>query len=245
MDKNFRLVIEYDGTNYHGWQRQASDNSIQSEIEAALAKMTGSPVKLIGSGRTDAGVHAFGQSANFCCNTRLSAEAFQKGLNSLLPGDIVIKTCFEAEADFHARFAARGKTYQYRIYNAVVPSALCLRYSWHIRRKLDMAAMRKAAGILLGSHDFKAFQGQGSEVFDTVREIYKSDFTSGDDRIIFEIRGNGFLRYMVRNIVGTLVDIGMGKKTEEDFQEILNSGDRNRAGITAPPQGLFLMEVIY
>ncbi|MBU4317825.1 MAG: tRNA pseudouridine(38-40) synthase TruA [Proteobacteria bacterium] len=245
MDRNFKLTIEYDGTDYHGWQRQAFDNTLQAEIEKALAIINRGPTLLLGAGRTDAGVHAFGQVAHFHCDTRLSPLDFQNALNGLLPKDIVIKECSEACEGFHSRFDAKGKIYQYRIYNTPIPSALFRQYSWHIRKKLDTGAMEKAAEHLLGIHDFAAFQGQGSEVKNTVRHILRAEFTFKKDLVFFEIQGNGFLRYMVRNIVGTLVEIGLGKKNPGDFHEILKSKDRTRAGATAPALGLFLMKVLY
>ena len=183
MKKNFKIIIEYDGTNYHGWQRQTKEPTIQGEIEKALMTMTKKNLTLIGSGRTDAGVHAFGQVANFVCDTTLDPDVFQKGLNSLLPKDIVIKRCVRVPIKFHARYDAKSKTYRYRL--------------------LD------------------------------------------DGYINFEIKGDGFLRFMVRNIVGTLVDVGLEKITPDDFHRILKSKDRNDAGVTAPAQGLFLVQVAY
>jgi tRNA pseudouridine38-40 synthase len=245
MDRNFKLIIEYDGTAYHGWQRQASDKTIQAEIEKALARITRRFIVVTGAGRTDAGVHALGQAANFHCDTRLSPRDLQNALNSLLPKDIVIKECSQAHAEFHSRFDAKGKIYRYRIFNHPVPSALLRNHSWHIRRKLHVGIMQEAAKYLPGLHDFAAFQGQGSDVKDTVRHIFHANFKCNNNLIDFEIQGSGFLRYMVRNIVGTLAEIGMGKRSSEDFCEILLSGDRSRAGATAPARGLFLVEVAY
>ena len=245
MERNLKLTIEYDGSNYHGWQRQAIDNTLQAEIEKALAIIIREPIRLTGAGRTDAGVHAFGQVANFHCKTKLSPTDFQNALNSLLPGDIVIKECSEALEAFHSRFDAKGKIYQYRIYNTPVPSALLRRYSWHIRKKLNLGVMEEAAKHLLGIHDFAAFQGQGSEVKDTVRHIQRAEFALKKELVYFEIQGSGFLRYMVRNIVGTLVETGLEKKSPGDFHEILLSKDRAKAGVTAPARGLFLMNVLY
>ena len=243
--KTFKLVIEYDGSDYHGWQRQDGDATIQEELEKALEIMTRQKIAIAGSGRTDAGVHALGQTASFRCDTRLSAEVFLRGLNSLLPEDIVIRECMPASDDFHARFSVKQKTYQYRILNRPIASALLRRYVWHVKKKLDISAMQQAGEFLLGSHDFKSFQGQGSDVKDTIRRILFLEISRESDRIYLDITGNGFLRFMVRNIVGTLVEVGMGKITPAVFNEILLSKDRNRAGMTAPAQGLFLMKVDY
>lgn len=243
---NFKLIIEYDGTGYHGWQRQKSDRSIQGEIEQALSTMTGGPVTLIGSGRTDAGVHALGQVANFLCETKLSPEVFQKGLNRLLPEDIVIKDCHRVDRSFHARYDAKSKTYYYRIWNCELPMAIGRHYAWYIRRKLDTAAMRSVLTHLIGTHDFKAFEGTGSPQSHTIRQVTTADLVESEDGfLIFTIEADGFLRYMVRNIVGTLVDVGLGKITTEAFREILASKDRSNASATAPAHGLFLMEVKY
>jgi tRNA pseudouridine38-40 synthase len=246
MTRNFKLTIEYDGTRYHGWQRQKGERTLQGEIERALNTMTGQKITLHGSGRTDAGVHAYGQTAHFQCETRLSPDVFQKGLNSLLDADIVIRDCREVDPTFHARFDACRKTYQYRIRNRPLPSALERFYVWHVRRPLNPAAMAEAAGRLSGEHDFKAFEGAGSPRAHTRRRIFQSKIVSDPDGLVtFQVCADGFLRYMVRNIVGTLVDVGSGKTTVSEFQNILASGDRGRAGATAPPHGLYLMQVDY
>jgi tRNA pseudouridine38-40 synthase len=245
VNNNFKIIVEYDGTAYHGWQRQATDNSIQSEIEKALSIITGQAITLTGSGRTDAGVHALGQTANFRCDSPLTAHVFQKALNSLLPKDIVIRSCIAVDSEFHSRFGAKRKIYQYRILNHSVPTAIFRQYAWHIRKPLDLSKMQAACGYLIGLHDFKAFQGQGSEVKDTVRHIFRADLFTKDDFFIFTIEGNGFLRYMVRNIVGCLVDVGLEKLPPEGLNDILLSMDRTRAGVTAPARGLFLVSVHY
>ena len=246
MEKNFKLTIEYDGTDFHGWQRQKSDRSIQGEIEAALQEMTGEKINLIGSGRTDAGVHALGQVANFTCSTRLDSDAFQNGLNSLLPDSIVIRDCKMVNADFHARFDARRKRYHYRILNRRLPTAIKRQYCWHVRRPLDLESMDRAASKLVGTHDFSTFEGAGSPRSDSVRQVFNAAFFKETaDEIVFKIEANGFLRFMVRSIVGTLKDVGTGKLNPEEFQAILESRDRSQAGVTAPPQGLFLVRVVY
>jgi tRNA pseudouridine38-40 synthase len=201
MTRNFKLIIEYDGSRYHGWQRQKEDRSIQGEIEKALKTITAGSVTLNGSGRTDAGVHAQGQVANFECNTRLEPDALMNGLNSLLQDDIVIKVCEPVSASFHARYDAKSKVYHYRILNRPLPAAIGRQYSWFIRKALNL--------------------------------------------LVFHIEADGFLRYMVRNMVGTLVDVGLEKSTPHDFKRILHSKDRSQASATAPAQGLMLMEVKY
>ena len=246
MLKNFKLTIEYDGSAHQGWQRQTNGITIQGEIEKALMTMTGKKVVLIGSGRTDAGVHAFGQVANFHCDTALSPEVFQKGLNSLLPEDIVIKKCKQVPEKFHARYDVKSKTYCYRILNRTLPAAIFRQYAWHIPKKLEPDTMRYALRYIIGTHDFKAFEGAGSPRANTTRSVLNADFIKMDDGyLFFEIEGDGFLRFMVRNIVGTLVDVGLGKITPDDFNKILLSKDRNLASMTAPAHGLFLMQVKY
>jgi tRNA pseudouridine38-40 synthase len=244
--KNFKLLIEYDGTHYSGWQRQKTDRTIQGEIENALRIMTRRKITVIGSGRTDAGVHALGQTANFKCDTRLTSEAFQKGLNSLLPKDIVIQSCQPATMEFHARFDAESKAYRYHILNHHLPIAIGRQYVWQIRRPLDTHAMVQASRYFVGNHDFKAFEGSGSPRAHTVRHVTMAQLSVGQGgKITFDIEANGFLRFMVRNIVGTLVDIGMGKLSMLDIPDIFLSRDRGRASATAPAQGLFLMWVTY
>jgi tRNA pseudouridine38-40 synthase len=244
--KKFRIVVEYDGTAYHGWQRQKADRTIQGEIEKALMTMTGNPVSLAGSGRTDAGVHALGQAASFSSDAGLSPDIFFKGLNSLLPDDILIRACESMDPAFHARYDARSKLYRYRILNRDMPSILERHYVWHIRRKLDLEAMQKAATYFVGEHDFKAFEGTGSPRTSTVRHVIRAEMRqTGDNQILFDIEADGFLRYMVRNIVGTLVDVGKGRIHEEDVKGILLARDRRLASATAPARGLFLIKVNY
>ena len=243
---NFKITVEYDGSAYHGWQRQAEDRTIQGEIENALMTMTGNSITLTGSGRTDAGVHALNQTANFRCTTSLTPEVFLKGLNSLLSEDIVISSCKIVPEKFHARYDVKSKVYQYRILNRSLPAAISRQYAWHIHKKLNLSAMQEAIRCIIGSHDFKAFEGSGSPRVSTVRCITNADLVETDnDYLVLKIEGDGFLKFMVRNIVGTLVDVGFDKITPHDFKQILISKDRNLAGITAPANGLFLMEVKY
>lgn len=246
MAQNFKITIEYDGSRYHGWQRQKNDRSVQEEIEIALKKMTSTQVTLIGSGRTDAGVHATEQVANFKCDTHLPPETLLRGLNSLLPDDIIIKDCKRVAPTFHARYDARSKIYHYRILNRSVPAAIGRQYVWFIRDTLDRQTIRTAIAHIIGRHDFKAFEGTGSPRRDTTRNVFCARLIDTEaDTLILEIEAEGFLRYMVRNIVGTLVDVGLGKITATDFKNILASKDRSQAGITAPAKGLALVKVKY
>jgi tRNA pseudouridine38-40 synthase len=246
MKQNYKLIIEYDGTRYHGWQRQAQDRTIQGTIESALKIMVKEEIALIGSGRTDAGVHALGQVANFRCAANLAPQAFQAGLNSLLDNDIVIRACDLAAESFHARYDAQAKTYRYIILNRFLPQAMGRQYAWHIRKPLDLVAMRQAGAHIMGSHDFKAFEGTGSPRSHTTRNVTRVEWLRKEPEFLwFEIEADGFLRYMVRNLVGTLVDVGLGKKSVDDFIAILQSRDRSQASATAPPQGLCLLSVTY
>jgi len=245
--QTFKLVIEYDGTAYHGWQRQSNTRTIQGAIEDALKTITGQSVTLIGSGRTDAGVHATGQVASFCLETRLPSDVFAKGLNSLLPPDIVIKDCAAVDETFHARYGARSKVYDYRILNRPTPAALFRQYAWHIRNPLDLEAIRRAMVCLKGELDFSAFEGAGSPRSHALRTVIDVNLAGkdADGYVVFSIEADGFLRHMARNIVGTLVDVGLGKISPEAFEDILISKDRKQAGTTAPAHGLFLREVKY
>lgn len=246
MTHNFKLIIEYDGASYHGWQRQKDMRSIQGEIEKAIETMTGRKIALIGSGRTDAGVHALAQVANFQCDTELPPITLLRGLNGLLHNDIVIKACSLMPGSFHARYDVKSKTYIYKILNRTLPIAISRQYAWHIKKKLDLEAMRSAIFCLRGTHDFKAFEGAGSPRSNSIRSIKKAALIEEKDGyLLIEVTANGFLRFMVRNIVGTLVKVGLGKTTSEKFREILLSKDRSQAGATAPSHGLFLKSVRY
>jgi tRNA pseudouridine38-40 synthase len=243
---NFKLTIEYDGSAYHGWQRQLGARTIQAEIEQALSTMIRQPVTLIGAGRTDAGVHARGQVANFRCQTALTANIFQKGLNSLLPEDVVIRQCCEVAADFHARYSAKSKQYAYHITNRPVRVAIGRQYAWHVLKPLDLQVMQAVVPHLVGTHDFRSFEGVGSPRQHSRRHVIQARLQQTEQSmLVFEIEADGFLRYMVRNIVGTLVAVGLGKLSPEDFPRIIAARDRAQAAATAPAHGLFLMEVRY
>jgi tRNA pseudouridine38-40 synthase len=244
---NFKLTLEYDGTAYSGWQRQAEHRTVQAEVERAIACMTRRPATVFGAGRTDAGVHALGQVAHFHADTGLAPEVFLKGLNSLLPPDIAVRTCAQVPETFHARFGARSKVYRYHILNREDRAAVGRQYAWFIHRPLDADAMQAAARVLVGRHDFKAFESAGSPRAHTVRTITTAgwDVDTAERRLRFTVEADGFLRCMVRNIVGTLVAVGLGKMAPDAVAGILSSRDRRRAGATAPPQGLFLVRVDY
>ena len=244
--RNIKLLIEYDGTNYLGWQVQAKGLTIQGMIEEKLKLLTGEGVRLIGSGRTDAGAHAFGQVAHFRTESRMNVPSIQKALNSLLPPDIVIQKAEEVEDDFHARRKAKSKVYEYRILNRNFRSAIGREYVWHIPQKLDFKAMIQATQKLVGEHDFSSFRSTGTPTKTAVRKVFRAEWKKGKDGLLrLEIEATGFLKQMVRAIVGTLVEVGKGKLTVEDFGKILESRDRKKAGQTAPAHGLFLKEVKY
>lgn len=244
-EQNFKLVIEYDGSDYCGWQRQPDQTSIQAALEGVLQRMTREPITLHGSGRTDAGVHALGQTAHFKCRTRLSPEDLQKGMNRLLPGDIAVRSCESVPLDFHARFSNRSKRYRYRICNQPVKQAVGRQYAWQIYRPLDVAAMEQATRHIVGRHDFKSFESSGSPRTQTVRHVMDASWRRKNDHLEFDICADGFLRYMVRNIVGTLVAVGMGKLEAGDIPALIDATDRRLAPATAPPHGLFLIHVAY
>ena len=244
--RNIRLLIEYDGTNYRGWQVQPKGQTVQGMIEEKLTVITGETIHLIGSGRTDAGAHAFGQVAHFKTKSHLSRSSIQRALNSLLPPDIVIRRADEVEDDFHARKKSISKIYQYRILNQNLRSVFHRMYAWYIPQKLDFKEMKEATRWLTGEHDFSSFRSVGSPTRTAVRKVVRTEWKRSRDGLIrFEIEANGFLKQMVRAIVGTLVEVGKGKISSEEFRRILESQDRNMAGPTAPAHGLFLKEVKY
>ena len=244
--RNIKLAIEYDGTHYHGWQIQPNAVSIQETIEDRLQKITQEEIRLIAAGRTDAGVHAIEQVANFSTKSQLDINNIQRGLNSMLPPDIVIKEISEAEQDFHARYSAKSKIYRYVILNRRFPSPLHRNFSWYIPFKLNIREMKEAVQCLIGKHDFSSFKASRCNSNNPIREIYSISLDK-DTRgfITFEVEANGFLKQMVRNIVGTLTDVGKEKMGAVEFEEILRAKDRKKAGITAPPQGLFLVKIKY
>ena len=254
--RTFKLTLAYDGTDYVGWQRQASGASIQGCLEAALADIAGAAVPVVGAGRTDAGVHALGQVAGVRLGVRIDPGALARAVNAKLPPDIRVVGGAEAADTFHARFDAVAKSYRYRLLHGPVMSPFLRRYAWHVREPLDAGAMAEAGRTLVGEHDFAAFQAAGSGVQTTVRTVFELTVSAGSARL--DRRGgrrrghdrrrgagSGFLRHMVRTIVGTLVEVGRGRRDPEDVGRVLRSGDRGAAGPTAPARGLFLTGVEY
>ena len=244
--KNVKIIIEYDGTDYHGWQCQGDLPTVQKTIEDALRQITGESVKITGSGRTDAGVHAMGQVASFLTGTRMDSGILRRALNSTLPRDISIIRAQEVPEDFHAQFSSRSKVYEYRIFNRPHTPALQRNRVWHIQEKLDAGKMREAAAYLEGTHDFSVFATADITVKTTVRTVKRVHIRKNrEGTILIEIEANGFLKRMVRMITGTLVETGKGKLTPEGFGRILAEGQKTKNVFTAPPQGLFLKKVIY
>lgn len=242
----FRVVLEYDGSGYHGWQRQPDSVTVQEVVEDTLAVMLQSSVTVSAAGRTDAGVHALGQVAHFKAATRLGAEELFKGLNALLPDDIAVLSLDDADPSFHARFSAVSKEYLYRVVNRPFPVALERNRVWWVRRDLDTDAMSDALSHLVGEHDFTSFCAAGSSTKSKTRNLMRAGLElidSGHIELRFE--ADGFLRKMVRNIVGTVVEVGLGKRPPGEIAEILAVKDRRLAGKTAPARGLYLVRVNY
>ncbi len=247
MSRTIKLVVEYDGTGLSGWQRQDNGPTVQQHLEEVLARMVGGTVAVVGASRTDAGVHALGQVASFQTGSSIPLDGFRMGMNSLLPPAIAVVSAEEAAADFHARFSARGKRYRYSILTRSSRAPLIRHRVWHKGgARLDLAAMRAAAAALPGERDWSAFRAAGCTARTAVRRIDSVDLAEpGPGRIDLEVRGNAFLRNMVRILVGTLVEVGLGRIEPGQVAEIVASGDRTRAGPTAPAHGLTLVEVLY
>ncbi len=240
-----RLTLEYDGTAYAGWQVQGNGVAVQSLVEAALEEVLQEKVRLVSSGRTDAGVHARGMVAHLVTASALPLKAFRDGVNRHLPPDIAVIDAADAPSGFHARFDARGKWYRYSLLQGPVRSPLAAKTSWHLRSPLDLSAMGEAAAALVGEHDFGAFRTTGCDARTTVRRLYSVALV-GEGRLLhIDVRGSGFLRHMVRILAGTLVEIGLGKRPASDIGRLLAREESVRAGVKAPPQGLCLMEVWY
>jgi tRNA pseudouridine38-40 synthase len=240
------MTVEYDGTDFVGWQRQTNGPSVQAAIEDALQEMLGVATAVRGAGRTDAGVHALGQVAHFDAEARIPLHGYQRGLNALLPRSIAIKDVQAAAPDFDARFSAHKKLYRYTIWTAPTRSPLHERYVWHLRRNLDIVKMERAAAVLLGKHDFNAFRAADCERHTTVRTISRLAVARPQPELLtIEVEADAFLKNMVRIIVGTLCEVGFGKRDASDMQRILDGRDRRQAGVTAPPQGLAMVRVDY
>jgi tRNA pseudouridine38-40 synthase len=241
---NIKLLLQYDGSNYSGWQIQHNGVTIQGLITAALVKINQQPVKLYGAGRTDAGVHALGQVANFFTDKALTPQQWQKALNGHLPPDIRVIAASAVPTNFHARFSAIGKHYRYQLIITPTISPFDYRYYYHYPYSLNLDAMQQAASYLLGKHDFAAF-ATATKKEATTRIIHQLEIVPQATQIIFQLQGNGFLRYMVRTIVGTLLEVGRQQRDPASIPAILQAQDRRLAGPTAPPQGLFLVAVDY
>jgi tRNA pseudouridine38-40 synthase len=243
-----RLTIEYDGTDYHGWQRQPTAATIQSTVEAAIQRIGGTRTAAVAAGRTDAGVHAAAQTVHFDAPGALTPDAWRRALNAVLPPDIKVVAAHAAPEAFHARHSASGKHYRYRLLNRQTPSPLERRTSWHVSPRLDLPAMRRAAKALVGVHDFRAFEGADPSrdaARDSRCRISRCAIRTQGDLVVIDVVGTRFLKHMVRNIVGTLVEVGLARRPAADVARILASGDRRLAGVTAPPHGLTLMSVQY
>ncbi len=243
--RNIKIIIEYHGRGFNGWQKQPDKLNIQGEIERAIEEITGEKVDLIASGRTDAGVHSLGQTANFKIEGDFPIEKIPIALNSKLKNSIRIISAEEVEERFHSRYSVKSKKYRYIINNSQYGTAIYRELEFHVPQKLDIEKMKEAAKYFEGEHDFKAFKASGTSSKSSVRTIYKADVIEDGDRIKIELTGNGFLYNMVRIISGTLVDVGHGKIKPEEIKEIIESKDRKKAGKTLPPQGLYLVEVTY
>ena len=244
--RNIKLVIEYDGKEFNGWQKQPNKLNIQGEIERAIKQITGEEVDLTASGRTDAGVHALGQVANFKTNSNIPIEKIPIALNSNLKKSILIKSAEEVEERFHSRLNCKRKTYRYIINNSKYGTAIYRNLETHIPMKLDIQKMQEAVKYFEGEHDFKAFKASGTSSKSSVRTIYKTEvIDAGNERIYIELTGNGFLYNMVRIIAGTLVEVGLGKIEPNEIKTIIESKKRENAGKTLPPQGLYLVNVEY
>ena len=243
--RNIKLTLEYDGTNYLGWQKQKVGITIQGTLEEAIKVLTKEEVEVTGSSRTDAGVHAKGFVANFKTNSKIPSEKFREAINHKLPEDIVILKSEEVEEEFHARYNAMGKTYSYSILNRDVPSAIDRNYLYHVKRRLDVESMREGCQYFIGTHDFSAFKTSGSSVKTTVRTIKELYIEDNDDIIKIYVTGDGFLYNMVRIIVGTLIMVGSNKIKPLEVKNIIASKEREKAGICVPASGLVLEKVYY
>jgi tRNA pseudouridine38-40 synthase len=240
-----RVVVAYDGTDFSGWQRQPGMRTVEGCLEEAIRELLGEDVFVRGAGRTDAGVHADGQVASFSLASRIPCHGFLRGLNSILPADLALLEVAEAPAGFDARFSARGKVYRYTVWNHLVRSPRHARTAWHVRRALDMTALRDAAARLVGEHDFRAFRAADCERRTTRRLIRRVEVDRQGALLTFDVEATAFLKNMVRIIVGTLVDVGRGKLPPEAVARMLETGDRAAGGMTAPAQGLTLLRVLY
>ena len=245
MEKNIKLIIEYDGTNYAGWQRQNNAITVQGTLEEVLEKLLGRNIKVTGCSRTDSGVHAKGFVCNFVTESTIPPSRIKYAINNLLPNDIVILDSSEVPIDFHSRYNCIKKTYTYTILNRENPAAINRNYVYHFNRLLNIELMKKGSEFLIGTHEFDSFRNVGSSVKTTTRTIYSIVIDQQEDYVKFSITGNGFLYNMVRIIVGTLLNVGSGKILPESVKEILLAKDRSKAGMSLPAQGLCLEKIYY
>lgn len=244
--RNIKLTIEYDGKDFNGWQKQPTKLNIQGTIERAIEEITGEEIELNASGRTDAGVHAIGQVANFKTNSTIPIEKIPIAINTKLKKSIRIINAEEADENFHSRLSCKRKTYRYIINNNIFSSAIYRNLECHIPQKLDINKMKQAIKYFEGEHDFKAFKASGTSSKSSIRTIYKANiYEQKDNKLWIELTGNGFLYNMVRIIVGTLVEVGLGKIKPEEISKIILEGKRENAGKTLPPNGLYLLKVEY
>jgi len=243
--RHIKLTIAYDGAGYSGWQIQPNATTIQELIQKAVREMTGEKINVVGSGRTDAGVHALGQVASFRTEKTIPLEGFRKGINNLLPKDIRILNAEEVEDGFHPIRNSKRKNYRYIITSDEFAHPLEVGRVWAIGRELDIDAMNKACEYLVGEHDFSSFRAADAHESDAIRKIFIVNFKRENKCYIFDISGSGFLKNMVRNIVGTLYDVGIGKISPDKFKDILEAKDRKKAGVCAPASGLYLISVEY
>ncbi len=243
---NYSFIVSYDGSRYEGWQRQSrTEETVQGKLEKAILTLTGEAAQVIGAGRTDAGVHARGQRANVHLIKEISPKILEDELNKLLPDDIAVSSVREAGERFHARFSAKGKWYRYRIRVGSEKNVFARRYVWQLGEALDLAAMQEAARLLEGTHDFTSFCGNKKMKKSAVRTVEKISFTERHGELAIDFYGDGFLQNMIRILVGTLVEVGEGKRNPADMENVLAAKDRSQAGFTAPACGLCLMEVMY
>lgn len=243
--KRYKMIVAYDGTNYHGFARQNEATTVQGTIEKAIARITRQEVLTLGAGRTDAGVHAKGQCIAFDLETKIPTDRLLKAINSQLPPDIVIQSIEEVNESFHPRFGAKRKTYRYQIWCGDLPDPFTYRYVLHYPYKVDEKIMQEAANNMVGEHDFACFCASGSQVKETVRTIYSIDVKRDGDMIAIDVCGNGFLYNMVRIIIGTLLYVNEGKLSTGDITKIISGKDRKKAGPTVPPQGLTMLNIVY
>lgn len=242
---NIKLTVEYDGTNYHGWQIQANCQSIQGVLEQAVSTFLRTPTRVTGSGRTDAGVHALGQVVSFATEKEFQPHRIRRALNALTPPDVTIKEVGIVAESFDPRRDARSRVYEYRILNRPTASPFHLNHAWHLHEPLNVEAMRAAISCLPGEHDFSSFRAADCDAAQPIRKIYRTTLEPHGELLVYTIEATAFLRHMVRNIVGTIVEVGYGERSADSFRHLLGLRDRTKAGETAPAHGLFLVEVKY